>query len=314
MLAVTGVASLVIVMVLQGKPTGALLPTIGLFAAAAFRFMPSVNRVILAMQAVRFSLPVIDSLHGELTLLNANMPPLPGVPFSFQKELRLSNVTFSYPGADGVALNGISLSIPRGSTVGFIGGSGAGKTTLVDVILGLLSPNDGRVTVDWVDIGSNLRGWQDRIGYVPQAIFLTDDTLRRNVALGLPEEQIDESSVWRALESAQLDEFVRELPAGLNTVVGERGVRLSGGQRQRIGIARALYHNPDVLVLDEATSSLDIDTESGFMAAVRSLHGKKTILIVAHRLSTVAQCDSLYRLNEGRLVEGKQGCVLATTV
>jgi len=212
-------------------------------------------------------------------------------------------MTFRYPGTEIFALQDISLSISKGSSVGFIGGSGAGKSTLVDILLGLLFPVSGAVTVDGVNIQSNLRGWQDRIGYVPQSIFLTDDTLRRNVAFGLPESQIDDSAVWRALEYAQLDEFVRELPQRLETVVGERGVRLSGGQRQRIGIARALYHDPNVLVLDEATSSLDTTTESGVMEAVRSLHGQKTILIVAHRLSTVAHCDHVFRLGNGKLAD-----------
>lgn len=305
MLAVTGLASLVLVMIWQGKPVGSLLPTIGLFAAAAFRFMPSVNRVILALQSVRFSLPVIDTLHGELQILDANKPPLPGVAFPFQSLLRLENIAFRYPGMETFALHDINLSISKGSSVGFIGGSGAGKSTLVDILLGLLTPESGAVTVDGINIQGNLRGWQDRIGYVPQAIFLTDDSLRRNVALGLPDNQIDDKAVWHALKSAQLDEFVKELPQGLDSVVGERGVRLSGGQRQRIGIARALYHDPSVLVLDEATSSLDTATESGVMDAVRSLHGEKTILIVAHRLSTVAHCDRLFRLENGRLKEGE---------
>jgi len=303
MLAVTGLACLVLVMVWQGKPLGTLLPTIGLFAAAAFRFMPSVNRVILALQSVRFSLPVIETLHGELQLLDANKPPLPGVPFPFRKELCLEDISFRYPGAESFALRHVTLSISRGSSVGFVGGSGAGKSTLVDILLGLLPPVNGVVTVDGIDIRSNLRGWQDRIGYVPQAIFLTDDSLRRNVTLGLPEKQIDEAAVWRALKSAQLDEFVKDLPQGLDTVVGERGVRLSGGQRQRIGIARALYHDPSVLVLDEATSSLDTTTESGVMEAVRNLHGQKTILIVAHRLSTVAHCDMVFCLENGKLAK-----------
>jgi len=180
----------------------------------------------------------------------------------------------------------------------------------VDVILGLLTPVSGTVKVDGCDIQTNLRGWQDQIGYVSQTIFLTDDSLRRNVAFGLPEEHIDDEAVRRAIHAAQLDQFVSELPQGLDTVVGERGVRLSGGQRQRIGIARALYHRPSVLVLDEATSSLDSATERGVMDAVRALHGDKTILIVAHRLSTVEHCDRLYRLERGRLVEEGEAAVL----
>jgi ABC-type multidrug transport system fused ATPase/permease subunit len=173
---------------------------------------------------------------------------------------------------------------------------------LVDVVLGLLAPGDGRVLVDGVDIQTNLRGWQDQIGYVPQSIFLTDDTLRRNVAFGIPSDEIDDAAVRRAIRAARLDEFIDSLPGGLETRVGERGVQLSGGQRQRVGIARALYHEPSVLVLDEATSALDTATEQGVMEAVRALQGEKTLLIVAHRLSTVAQCDRLYRLECGRVV------------
>ena len=187
--------------------------------------------------------------------------------------------------------------------MGFIGTSGAGKSTLIDVILGLITPDKGQVQIDGIDIQSNLRGWQDHIGYVPQSIFLTDDTLRRNVAFGLPDELIDNEAVLKAIKSAQLDEFIRTLPLGMETMVGERGVRLSGGQRQRIGIARALYHDPKVLVLDEATSALDMDTEKEVMQAINALTGDKTLLIIAHRLSTVSNCDCVYTMEQGRIVK-----------
>lgn len=315
LLAVVGVAVLVIVMIAQGEPLEAIVPTLGLFAAAAFRLMPSANRALGAIQSVRFSLPVIDVLYSELRTLSdaeklqeVNNSKLP---LSFKKELTLDNITFQYPSTSNSALHKISLSIPLGTSVGFVGGSGAGKSTLVDIILGLLTPKSGAVRVDGVDIQTHLRGWQSRIGYVPQSIFLTDDTLRRNVAFGLPDDQIDELAVWRAIRAAQLEQFIRELPRGLDTVVGERGVRLSGGQRQRIGIARALYHDPAVLVLDEATSSLDSVTERGVMEAVKALQGDKTVLIVAHRLSTVEHCERLFRLDRGRVVkEGKMADVL----
>jgi ABC-type multidrug transport system fused ATPase/permease subunit len=207
------------------------------------------------------------------------------------------------------ALHDVSLSIPRGASIGFIGGSGAGKSTLVDVILGLLTPVAGAVLVDGIDIQTHTRGWQDQIGYVPQSVFLTDDTLRRNIAFGLPDKQIDDGAVRRALAAAQLDELVEQAPNGLDTFVGERGVRLSGGQRQRIGIARALYRDPAVLVLDEATSSLDTVTERGVMDAVRALRGEKTLLVVAHRLSTVEHCDRLLRLERGKVVEDSPAAV-----
>jgi ABC-type multidrug transport system fused ATPase/permease subunit len=314
LLAVSGLAALVLAMIGQGKPLDTLLPTMGLFAAAAFRLMPSVNRVLLALQNVRFSLPVIDTLHSELSGLDGTDNPPRGPLLPFRHVLRLDDVSFRYPSAEAMALRGVSLSIPRGASVGFIGGSGAGKSTLVDIILGLLTPLGGTVQVDGVDIQGRLRGWQDQVGYVPQSIYLTDDSLRRNVAFGLPAEQIDEAAVRRAIHAAQLDQFVDDLPHGLDTVVGERGVRLSGGQRQRIGIARALYHDPPVLVLDEATSSLDTATEHGVMDAVRALQGDKTLIVVAHRLSTVEHCSRLFRLDRGKLVEeGETAVVLSST-
>lgn len=312
LLAVSGLAALVLVMIVQGKPLEALLPTLGLFAAAAFRLMPSVNRVLAALQTVRYALPVIDTLHSELRLLDTTKIPQHGQPLSFKNALTLDQISFQYQSAQTQALRGVSLSIPCGASVGFIGGSGAGKSTLVDILLGLLTPVSGTVKVDGIDIQTNMRGWQDQIGYVSQSIFLTDDTLRRNVAFGLPADQIDEAAVWRAIQAAQLKQFVNDLPQGLDTLVGERGIRLSGGQRQRIGIARALYHDPPVLVLDEATSSLDIATERGFMEAVYSLQGKKTLLIVAHRLSTVEHCDPLFCLEQGRVLEERGTAVLGT--
>ena len=219
-----------------------------------------------------------------------------------QQKIQLTDVSFRYSTAPGPALEHISLEIDRGASIGLVGGSGAGKSTLIDVILGLFKPDEGKVLVDGTDIQTNMRGWQDQIGYVPQTIYLSDDSLRRNIAFGLAENAIDDQAICRAIKAAQLEEFVATLTQGSNTLVGERGVRLSGGQRQRIGIARALYHDPEVLVLDEATSALDTETELGVMQAVSALQGTKTIIIIAHRLSTVAGCDRLYRLEGGKII------------
>jgi ATP-binding cassette, subfamily B, bacterial PglK len=317
LLAVSGLALLVLSMLGHVRDTASIIPTLALFAAAAFRLIPSVNRVLNSMQSLRFALPVINNLFEELKLVQ----PEPGAnreknaghtKSAFQTEIRLSNISYTYPGAPTSALKDLSIVIRQGEFVGFIGPSGSGKSTLVDVILGLLPPGAGKMLVEGRDIQQNLRAWQNQIGYVPQTIYLTDDTFRRNVAFGLPNEVIDDVAVRRAIRDAQLEEFVASLPKGLETVVGERGVRLSGGQRQRIGIARALYHDPAVLVLDEATSALDTATESGVMQAVMALRRSKTIIIVAHRLSTVEHCERLYRLEKGRVVaEGSPALILA---
>ena len=303
LLAISGLVMLALIIIRKGDPLETLLPTLGVFTAAAIRLMPLATRVLGAIQSARYRLPVVDTVYEELRLLGATPVQERGLRISFDNLLTLDRASFRYPSVEAMALIEVSLSIPQGASIGIVGDSGSGKSTLVDIILGLLTPISGTVRVDGLNIQAHLRSWQDQIGYVPQAIFLTDDTLRRNVAFGLPNVQIDEAAVWRAIQAAQLEEFVRSLPLGLDSLVGERGIRLSGGQRQRIGIARALYHNPSVLLMDEATSALDADTERGVMNAVRALQGDKTIIIVAHRLTTIQHCTRLFRLAGGRLVK-----------
>lgn len=301
-LTIMGLAVLVVTMVGSGRELASILPVLGLFGAAAFRLLPAVNRVINNLQIINLSRPMVDDLYRDLALPIEKTTFRP-VHEDFSDVIEVREVSFQYQSAPTAALEDVSLHVKRGEAIGLVGSSGSGKSTLVDVVLGLLAPQSGQVLVDNVDIQENLRAWQNQIGYVPQSIFLTDDTLRRNVAFGLPKNKIDDDAVRAAIRSAQLEDFVSTLPAGLDTVVGERGVRLSGGQRQRIGIARALYNNPAVLVLDEATSSLDTETEHGVMQAVRALQGDKTVIIVAHRLSTVEYCDRLYRLEDARIVD-----------
>ncbi len=311
LLAVCGLVFLIIAMVLQGKPMDTLLPTLGVFGAAAFRLMPSVNRIIGALQNVRFAVPVVQSLSAELRLISRKPDPLTVFPITFLNHLALKGVSFKYNKSNDYALKNINIDIRKGSIVGVVGGSGAGKSTLVDIILGLYRPTSGVVSADDEDIQQNLKGWKSKIGYVPQYIYLSDDSIRRNIAFGVPENEINEDAVVKSITAAQLDEFVSNLPYGIETLVGERGVRFSGGQRQRIGIARALYHNPELLVLDEATSALDYGTESAVMQAILSLKGVKTIIVVAHRLTTVEQCDWIYKIDSGSVVQqGPAGRVL----
>ena len=299
---IVGLCLLVVSMVVRGRELADIVPILGLFAAAAFRVMPSINRLLMATQTLIFNRSIIASVYQDFLLDSPDSLTVKSNT-KFASQLELMDVSFQYPTAATASLQNVSLVVKRGEAVGFVGPSGAGKSTLVDVILGLFAPTSGVVKVDGQDVQQNLRNWQNQIGYVPQAIYLTDGTLRRNVAFGLNDENIDDNLVRDAIRLAQLEDFVATLPEKLDTVVGERGVRLSGGQRQRIGIARALYHNPSVLVLDEATSSLDTPTEHGVMQAVQALQGSKTVLIVAHRLSTVEYCDRLYKIENARITE-----------
>jgi ABC-type multidrug transport system fused ATPase/permease subunit len=302
-LVIISLSALIFSMLTQGRALDDILPVAGLFAVAAFRLMPSISRILNAIQSLRYGLTVVDTLSNEVNLSYPDRIFYKQNNFSFNNSIEFKNVTYSYPGSQKSSLIDISLKILKGESIGVIGASGAGKTTLVDILLGLLLANEGEVMVDGYNIQNQLRQWQNQIGYVPQSIYLTDDTLRRNVAFGISNDEINEDAVLDAVCAAQIDEFIKSLPLGLDTVVGENGIRLSGGQRQRIGIARALYHKPNILVLDEATSALDTETEQEVMQAVRVLKGKKTIVIVAHRMSTIEDCDRLYQLNDGRLIQ-----------
>ncbi len=315
---VLGVAVLVTVLLLQGKTPPEIAAAVGLFASAAFRLMPSVNRVLTSLNGLRYGRVVLDLMHAELATSAAVTQGSVGkadARMRFTRSFALRNLCYTYPGALTGALFSVNLEVRAGEMLGIVGSSGSGKSTLVDLLLGLLEPSGGQVEADGQDIHADLQGWRKQIGYVPQSIYLTDDSLRRNVAFGVPEEEIDNTAVARAIRFAQLDALVLSLPEGLETFVGERGVRLSGGQRQRIGIARALYRDPPILVLDEATSALDVGTEAEVMKAITALQGQKTIVIVAHRLSTVEQCDRLCQLEHGRVVQiGAPADVLAKLV
>jgi len=296
-----------------------LTSVLGVFAIASIRLIPSVSRVMMAIGTLQNSKYTLERLYIILkeiepiklqsfsSHLNANYGLHDSVTksqeISFFEQISLEKVTYRYPESPVANLKDITLNIKKGKSIAFIGKSGAGKTTLVDVILGLLIPESGDIKVDGKSIYTNLRSWQNLVGYIPQSIFLIDDTFERNIAFGVPDDLIDEEQLTYAIQTAQLADLVEQLPQGIKTTLGERGVRLSGGQRQRVGIARALYHQREILVMDEATAALDTETETLVTEAMKSLSGNKTMMIIAHRLSTIEHCDKVYVLEQGRIVQ-----------
>lgn len=308
------IAGLVLYLILQiasGKEVAAMITQIGVFAVAAMRLLPSANRINNYLTSISYFEPffmgVSDNLQEEINDRNVNydaeayearkeIKKLPVL-----KKIELKDIVYKYPNTDVLIFNHADMEIPVGCSVGVVGTSGAGKTTIIDVLLGLLNIQEGSILADGVEVREHYEEWLKNIGYIPQTIFMIDASIRKNVAFGVPDEEIDDNKVWQALKEAQLDELVKGLPEGLDTGIGERGIRLSGGQRQRIGIARALFEDPEVLVLDEATSALDNETEAAIMDSINRLHGRKTLIIIAHRLQTIEKCDMVYRVENGQI-------------
>ena len=294
--------------VIAGGDVATLTPIISVFALAAMRLMPCANRINNQLTNLAYFEPFVlgisDNLQDEINntdyvneFSSKEVKKLP-----VEKEIVLKDITYVYPNTEVFIFDKANMTIPVGSAVGIVGSSGAGKTTIVDILLGLLNLRDGKILADGVDVQTQYYGWLKNIGYIPQMIFMLDDTIRKNVAFGIPEEEIDDERVMQALKEAQLDEFVKGLPDGLDTTIGERGIRLSGGQRQRIGIARALYEDPEILILDEATSALDNDTEAAIMESINHFQGKKTLVIIAHRLQTIEKCDMVFRVENAQIL------------
>lgn len=291
----------------QNEEFSMIVPLLLLYGISSIRLIPSVKGLVSTITAIRYYIYSVDPVYNHLVELNNDLfhpkreQNISNTELCFYDKIEFKNLHYHYPGTNTQALKGIDLNIKKNSVVGFVGPTGAGKTTIIDLILGLLKPDKGSVSIDGVDINENLRGWQKKIGYIPQFIFLSDDKIMRNIAFGLDDDQIDSQKINNAIYAAQLKEFIDNLPDGINTVIGESGVRLSGGQRQRIGIARALYHSPEVLIMDEATASLDNVTEKHIIQAIESLRGDLTIIIIAHRLTTVRDCDQLFYIKDGLL-------------
>lgn len=307
-LCIGGLLIMVVIKLVNGADAAYFVSTLSVFAIAAFRLLPSFNRMSESASRIMFDKSSVDAIYEDLMLVknlekNAIVQKRDNQKLKFETEIQIQNLSFRYPNMENYVLEKVDFTIEKNQSVAFIGASGAGKTTMADIILGILRPERGSILVDGQDIYQDMYKWHNLLGYIPQTIFLMDDTIRNNIVLGVPEEEIDEKRVQEVLEEAQLKCFIDTLEDGLDTVIGEGGVRLSGGQRQRIGIARALYRNPEVLILDEATSALDNDTETAVMEAINSLSGKKTLIIIAHRLSTIENCNVVYEVKDKKVVK-----------
>lgn len=308
---VAAVLGTVLILLEGGIEIADIIPALSAFVVAAMRLLPSVNKVSTGMNTVICNEPALDNVlknirdadvsgYDNLMVSRENK-----IQIKFRNNVYFKNVTFSYSGSASPVLENADLKIYKGQSVGIIGTSGAGKTTAIDIMLGLLKPQSGQVLVDGIDIEENMRSWLSCLAYIPQQIFLMDDSVKANIAFGKNKTKINEEQVWNAIREAQLESFVKTLPQGIDTSIGEAGVRLSGGQRQRIGIARALYNNPDILFFDEATSALDSETEAAIMESINQLRGNKTLIIIAHRLTTIEKCDLVYKVENGKIVEVK---------
>ena len=304
-------SALIFVMLGTKKEMTDIIQYLGVFAVASFRIVPGASRILSSYQSIKYIEPSVKILLQEFDSKDNSymkrdyLPKDLSTPLKFQKEINIINLSFSYPTRKEFLLSKISLTIKKGDFVGVIGETGSGKSTLINLLTGLLKPTEGKVEVDELNINENLKGWHKKIGYVPQSVYLTDDTIRKNIAFGLLEDNIDNNLVQQAVEKASLSQFLDSLPNGLETIVGEKGIRLSGGQQQRIGIARALYRDPEILILDEATSSLDQSTEKAIVESISFLKRKKTLIIITHRLSTVKNCDKIFCVDKGKII--KQG-------
>jgi len=287
-----------------------IIQYLGVFVVASFRLVPGISRILSSYQVIKYIEPSVKILLSEYDFKNNSQSKKISInkkdsPLIFNKEIKLKNISFSYSLRKEFSLSKISIDIKKGDFVGIIGQTGSGKSTLINLLIGLLEPNGGEVMVDNLNIKSNLSGWHKKIGYVPQSVYLIDDTIRKNIAFGLQEKNINDDLIQKAIEKANLKIFLSSLKDGVETVVGEKGIRISGGQQQRIGIARALYRDPEILILDEATSSLDQATEKKIMESVNSLKKNKTIIVITHRLITVQNCDKIFMLDKGKIA--KQG-------
>ena len=307
---IVSVLSFVAIFVGRGGDTGAISKTIATFGVAAIRVLPSVNRINTYITEIAYTQPSLDFVYENLqegmktdAMLAERKANSQIEKLKLEDKIELNHISFHYPDSEKAIFKDAHMIVPKGKSVGIIGASGAGKSTIVDVLLGLLHAQEGEITCDGVNIFKNYESWLAQVGYIPQSIYLIDESIRDNIAFGIDADKIDDKRIWEVLEEAQLREFIEELPEGLDTTIGDRGVRLSGGQRQRIGIARALYNDPEILVFDEATSALDNDTEAAVMEAVNSFHGKKTMIIIAHRLNTIEKCDIIYKVEDAKLVE-----------